>query len=231
MTPPNVHPSIYHPDIGEYIEIRNELAFKAASVVWDAIVAKYSNKSLDKQTVRVIPEDIREENLARSTIPSDELKKPEKPAKKKAQHGGVRIPWTDEEMFVIQDLPDWREAVTAYQKAYPDSKRSKNSVEQQWKKISAGIIKKRQKSKENVEKKEPVTPPAHAKLNALVVAKNGPLEVGMRVKHNGPMSSPFFGKEGVITKIGTNHQILVKIGESQTGLADHIVTVIPEPKE
>jgi hypothetical protein len=55
----------------------------------------------------------------------------------------LNLHWSDAEMLVIQDLPDWRDAVAAYRKAIPDSKRTNNSIKQQWKKIAAGVVKKR----------------------------------------------------------------------------------------
>ena len=50
--------------------------------------------------------------------------------------------WSDEEMLLIQDIPEWGEAVKVYKKMFP-GKRSDNAIGQQSKKIQKGIVKKR----------------------------------------------------------------------------------------
>ncbi len=213
MSESSEYPSIYHPDIGEYIEIRNELAFKAARVLWDAIAAIY------EKNVVVLPVtftdkapivDVREENLARSTIPSDELKKAKKKIDGRVNNsGGPHIKWSDEEMFVIQDLPGWRDAVAAYQKAFPESKRTKNSVEQQWKKVAAGTIKKRQKSTENVESVAGVPE----------VPKYDPLKKGQLVKYTGTINSPYYRHIGTVERVPPNGDVLVRFDNGMEWLS------------
>lgn len=87
-------PSLYHEEIGTIV-IASERTYKAAKIFWEAIAAQYELPQFEKP---IFPEeppapktdlDAREENLARSTIPSDEIKpvKAKKPAKK-GKRGG-----------------------------------------------------------------------------------------------------------------------------------------------
>lgn len=216
------YPTLTHPSLEHGIRIRDELSFRAAKVFWDDIAAKYSNTSLDQQTVRVIP-DKREENLARSTIPSDELredtevelscgsfeapppiKKPEKKVKANVLKN-LHNRWTDEEMFVIQDAPGWRDAVTAYLKAFPD-KRNKNSVAQQWKKIKQGIVKKRVA----VPVGEPETPEPFRELPDITSHCEGDFNRGQKVKMGGSIGSPYHHQTGIIERTPPGQEVMVR---------------------
>lgn len=211
MSESHDHPSIYHPDIGEYIEIRNELAFRAASVVWDAIAAKYALPT--KLPALPTKSDAREENLAKAVI-SDEIQKVKKlkDIKKpgnavKSKLDNTKNPWTDEEMFVIQDLPDWRDAVVVFAKAFPDTKRSKNAVEQQWKKIAAGIVKKRQKPTETVSGSHPDTP---VTTDTDPASDHPSFTRGQKVKHNGHLGSPYYRLTGTVERTPPGDEVMVR---------------------
>jgi len=52
------------------------------------------------------------------------------------------------------------------------------------------------------------------------------LGLGTKVKHKGPKSSPFYGKEGTIVKMGTGTQVLVNFGDSSQWLAASSVSAI-----
>lgn len=51
--------------------------------------------------------------------------------------------------------------------------------------------------------------------------------LGTTVRHNGPKSSPFFGKTGTVSKMGTGSQILVNFGESSQWLSTSAVIAVP----
>jgi hypothetical protein len=53
------------------------------------------------------------------------------------------------------------------------------------------------------------------------------LRHGQKVKHNGPHSSPFYGKTGEIMDIAADGKIRVQFGESSTWLQPYIVMAIP----
>ena len=145
-------PTLYHEETGT-ITITSDLSFKVARVVWDAIAEKYSNKSLDKQTVRVIDTPKVEKKVPISALeePKNNPKVETAQKKIKALSPKVKVPgksrqgipgWSDEEMLLIQDIPEWGEAVKVYKAKFP-GKRSDNAIEQQSKKIQKGIVKKR----------------------------------------------------------------------------------------
>jgi hypothetical protein len=67
---------------------------------------------------------------------------PKETPKSEKRLSNLNVVWSDAEMLAIQDLPDWRDATVVYEKEF-GTKRSRFAVQQQWKKISTGRVKKR----------------------------------------------------------------------------------------
>jgi len=154
-------PTLYHEETGT-ITITSDLSFKVARVVWDAIAEKYSNKSLDKQTVRVIDTPKVEKKVPISALEEPKNNPKVETAQKKIKalapkgknkhQSRVGIPgWTHEEIDLLNACPDYIEAWVAYQKVFTD-RRNKNAVHQRWNKLHPGV----RKPGERIKVNEPV---------------------------------------------------------------------------
>ena len=74
----------------------------------------------------------------------------------------------------------------------------------------------------------PARSPQEKIVQNLILAKNGPLHAGQKVRHNGSKASPFFGQMGEVQKLSADGQCYIKFGESLTWLSPYSVVVVPE---
>lgn len=245
-----MNPTLYHEEIGTII-IASERTYQAAKIFWEAIAEQYEPKpavpltpEIEERIASIIAKhkpDAREENLARSAIPGDELPpkneinckcalpKPVKEKKPKGKRGGNHskgnkygIPsllWkTDKKRYQILWSRCEKHGITYEEAVKRDGIKSKGGRPS----------KKAPESPATEPSKNAPLGSAGLKVREWLKVVNGPITPGITVKHNGPKASPFFGKVGTITKVGDGNQVLVNFGESSTWLPQSCIFVVKE---
>ena len=217
----------------------------------DAVRKKWSDLH-NKAPAAVEPASI-PQNEAKKPAPAAQPSSPPKKATKKQvsevnKKNAQVPPWTDEQKDLVSKCNTKEEAWDQFQERFP-GQRNANAVFQRFYLLKTKAQKDAKKAA--VEKKGPaaaspplpdkseskpavsdadkipseVQPPADPEKTG-VAKRPVILGIGTTVKHNGQKSSPFFGKEGKIVKMGTGMQVLVNFGDSSQWLATSAVIAV-----
>lgn len=210
----------------------------------DAVRKKWSdlhNKPVAVEEPASIPRN-EEKKPAPAAQPSSPPKKATKKQVSEVNKKNAQVPqWTDEQKDLVSKCNTKEEAWDQFQERFP-GQRNANAVFQRFYILKTKAQKDAKKAAaastplpDNSESKPAVSdadktpsdtqPPAGPEKKD-VVKRPVILGIGTTVKHNGQKSSPFFGKEGRIVKMGTGMQVLVNFGDSSQWLATSAVIAV-----